>query len=535
MAKLRSKLNYATQYASNLQGLMIGIDQKVFVKNETTAGTVNIPSIGTSGKSTSNTSPSLDISASANVNFKISVDGGAIVNVQTVNTGLNTGALIAAHLETKINTALSAAGQDGRVYVDFTGGLYVITSQKIGTSASVVITAGASLDLAVTLKLGVANSGVETVGTNGVDYLDALSCKYKYTQNREQTKGRTGRTTPQTGILKRKKMLEGTIETYVNIDTSLGAPAVDTAVDLMLTSILPNKTTDGSTYIKYDLGQPQSTYYTLLSATNMENGALNGCYNKTLELDFPGDAEAHIRLAFKGRDVKQATVAKTNGTVSASATIVTVAGEADSVEVGSRVMIVDTDGRTVLYGFDGSMTVVSKNTGSNQIVVSSPVTLSTASFVVPYNPSVFGGTGGTIAPMVELVGSLSLGGVNIGLPKSFNVTIDPKVTDIDNIYGTDQNQGYVVGSKVDVKVKLEVICTPAELRRIIKIKEDTNYSTTIVLGSASGRRLEVVCPAIVFSVPSIDVPDSGETTISLEGMAMDSSLGALDCISVWYK
>lgn len=533
MAKLRSKINYATQYSSNLQGLMIGIDQKVFVKNETTAGTLAIPALGTSGKSTSAASPSTDISASSNVNFKISVDGGAVIAVQTVNTGLTTGALIAAHLETKINTALSAAGQDGRVYVDFTGGLYIITSQKIGTSTSVVITAGDSLDLAVTLKLGVANSGVETVGTNGSDRLDCLSAKYSYKQEKVVSKSRTGRTAA--GTLKRKKMLDGTIESYINIDTSLGSPAVDTAVDLMIRSILPNKTTDGSTYIKYDLGQPQTVYYSMLSATNIENGALNGCYNKTMEIDLPGDAEGKMRFEFKGRDKKGATIAKTNGVVSSSATITTVAGEADSVEAGSLVMCVDTDGRTVLYGFDGSLSVSSINSGANQIVLSSPVTLSTGSFIVPFTPDAFGGVGGTNAPMVELQGSVSIGGVSVGLARSINVKIDTKVSDFDNIYGTDSNQGYVVAGQTDVKVKLEIIATPAELRRINKIKNDTNYAVLVTLGSASGRRLEISLPNVVFSVPSVDVPESGEVVIPFEGFAIDTAVGALDCISVSYK
>ena len=159
MAKLRSKINYATQYSSNLQGLMIGIDQKVFVKNETTAGTLAIPALGTSGNSTSGATPVTDISALSDTNLKVSVDGATAVDVTLTNAGKTTGSLIAAELESKINTALSAAGQDGRVYVDFTGGLYIITSQKIGTSTSVVVTNGTTLNIADNLKLGVANTG----------------------------------------------------------------------------------------------------------------------------------------------------------------------------------------------------------------------------------------------------------------------------------------------------------------------------------------------------------------------------------------
>jgi hypothetical protein len=533
MTKFRSNLNYATQYASLKNGYMIGIDQRVFAKLESTPGTAVVPALLTQGSSTSAASPSTNISASSNIHFGIAVDGATSIQITTVNTGLNTGALIAAYLETTINAALSAAGQDGRVWVQYTT-VYIISSQKGGVTSSVVITAGTTLDLAATLGLGLANSGVEVSGTNGVDYLDCYSFKHKLAQVRQGSKSRTGR--QNFGVIKKKKMLEGTLESYINVNTSLSAPAVDNAVDLMLQNALGTKLTDGATYITYNMQQAPSKYFTLLNGTNVSAALLNGCYNKSLEIDLPGDSEAKYKLTFKGRDEKVSSVCQVNGAVSASATIVVNSGEAYNTEPSSLVMCVDVDGRTVLYGYDGSLSVSSITNGSNTIVLSSPVTLSSGAYLVPYNPAVLGNPGGTLQPLVGLTGSVSFNGGSTTLEqvRSVNIVIDQKLSDLDKFYGFDTNRGYVVGSEAEIKVKIETLCTPSEINRILQIKSDTNFSMQIVLGSASGRRVQISCPSVIYQIPAIEIPDSGEVPITFEGIAQQSSLGAMDAISISY-
>jgi hypothetical protein len=119
------------------------------------------------GTSTSASSPSTDISGGSDTNFKVAVDKNPVVSVTLTLTGLDTGAEIAAALETEINEALEAAGQGGRVDAEFASSLYVVTSRNRGPRSSVVFTAGASANVADNLKLGAANSGVEVEGTNG--------------------------------------------------------------------------------------------------------------------------------------------------------------------------------------------------------------------------------------------------------------------------------------------------------------------------------------------------------------------------------
>lgn len=121
----------------------------------------------TSGKSTSDTSPSTDISASTDTNFKVAVDGNPVVSVTLTNALLSSGTAIAAGLQSGINAALLAAGQGSTVAAAFTSSLYVITSNLKGVKSKVVVTDGTTLNVADNLKIGVANSGVEVTGTRG--------------------------------------------------------------------------------------------------------------------------------------------------------------------------------------------------------------------------------------------------------------------------------------------------------------------------------------------------------------------------------
>lgn len=117
--------------------------------------------------STSASSPSTDISGGSDTNFKVAVDNNPVVSVTLDLAGNDTGAEIAAEMEAEINEALEAASLGARVDVDYTSSLYVITSRLAGARSKVVVTDGATLNIADNLKIGVANAGVEVAGAKG--------------------------------------------------------------------------------------------------------------------------------------------------------------------------------------------------------------------------------------------------------------------------------------------------------------------------------------------------------------------------------
>jgi len=530
--KHRSIFNFATQYASVKQGYSIGIENFVFVKEESTPGTFSPPSIGTQGKSTGgDDSPSEDISAGTDDSIRIAVDGGAVVAATIASlTGLDTGAKIAAALETAINTALAAAGQDARVWCEFATDHYVVHSQKVGTSSTVVITDATSNNLADNLELGLLNGGSESAGTNGTDFLFCTKAGLSYSQDFEPSMHRTGR--QPTNIIKKKKMVEGELEMYVNMATG-SSPTLDNPVALILEGIFGRKTEVAGTSISFDMADPSSKYFSIMQCNNVFSRAVNGGYAKSMTLNLPGDGEALMTIPLKGRDSKECSIAQVDGAVSASPNVTVNAGEQGGFEAEARVMVVSPDGRTVLAGADGTLSVSS--IAGSVLALSSAVSCPDDSFVAPWSPQVFG-TVGTDNPVVGLEGSVSFdgGSTTVEQIRSVEITVDPKLEDLDNYYGADGNRGYVVGDRADIMVNVELNLSADQFRRIIGSKALNVFAMKIILGPAGGRRLEISCPYVRFKPVSPEIPDSGTVPVTFEGQAFQSATGAYDAIVFRY-
>lgn len=123
------------------------------------------------GTSVSAASPSTDISAGSDTNFKISVDGDTAETVTLTLTGLTSGAAIATEMQAKIR---ALGGNKANVTVAYTT-VYTISSARLGTGSSVVITDGTTLNVADALKIGAANAGTETAGTGDCANLAAVT------------------------------------------------------------------------------------------------------------------------------------------------------------------------------------------------------------------------------------------------------------------------------------------------------------------------------------------------------------------------
>lgn len=530
MAKYRSAQNFATAYASSKQGIAIGIENFVHLKKETLAGTFNPPSVGTQGKSTSGATPAVDISTETDTNFRISVDGGAIVLVTLTPLGKTSGSLIAAHLETQINAALTTAGQDGRVWVEFAGGLYVIHSQKTGPASSVVVLDALTLNIADVLKIGVTNLGVEVVGAGGGNFLFMTKAGLKVSQPFEMSAHRTGRQA--SNIIKKKITAEGDLEMYVNMNTTGGTPDIDTPVEDILENILGRKTAAGN-IIRFDAGDPPTSFLSLLQGNNTFARAFNGGYAKSLKISLPGDGEAKITVPFKCRDGKYASLAKLAAPVAGSASITLETNEANRFDSGSRVMLVDIDGRTVLYGADGSLTFT--RTGASAGTLSSVVTMADETYMAPWTPHNFDQIG-IDNPVTGLSGTVSLDNdlTQIEEIRSVEISFDPKVEDQDNYYGADGNRGRVVGGRAEITVDIDVMLSVSQAQHITEAKRFVAKSVVVKLGEASGRHVRFVFPNVQFMVPDVELPDEGSVPLKLSGKCLQSNVGSLDAFAIEY-
>ena len=163
---------------AEFQQIALGSPEQVNIAGRAypvTTGGHRSTSGATNGTSTSAASPSTDISAAADPQkLTVALCGTAPVEVSINPTGLNTGELIAAALQTAIRAAIPWAGGLTVTY----GTTYVISCPgSFGVSASVVITAGSSNDCTAALKLGVANGGVEVAGNLGMRIISNIGCE----------------------------------------------------------------------------------------------------------------------------------------------------------------------------------------------------------------------------------------------------------------------------------------------------------------------------------------------------------------------
>jgi hypothetical protein len=235
----------------------------------------------------------------------------------------------------------------------------------------------------------------------------------------------------------------------------------------------------------------------------------------------------------KARDGKYASLAQITPAIVASASVVTQPNEASKFETGCRVMLVAADGRTVLYGADGSLifTWLTASTGT----LSSPVSMDDLTYMVPWTPHNFDQVG-IDDPVTGLSGTVSLdGGVStIEEIRSVEISFDPKVEDQDNYYKADGNRGRVVGGRAEITLDLDVMLSVSQAQHITEAKRFVARDVLVKLGDPTGRHVRFVFPNVMFQVPDIELPDEGSVPLKLSGKCLQTTVGSLDAFSIEY-
>ena len=535
MAKWRSSFNFSSQYSSNKQGFSIGIENFVFIKEEVTAGTFVLPSVGTQGALAGASAATSDASAITNILLKLAVDGEAAVTGTLVLTDISTPALICTAVDTAMNAALSAAGQDGRIWTQTAGAAaslrYTIWSQKPGTGSSIVCSAAVSADFAADILVDAASSPVATVGTYSTDFLWQTKFSAKYEQPFEPSAHKVGRQAAD--IVLSKKKVEGDLETYICFSETSASAVLDEPVKLLIEQVCGVRDTATVGVVKFNAKNGPTKYFSVVQGNNVFSRVFNGCYVKNMKITLPGDAPAKFAFSFKGRTALEAGVARFSAAAATSIALVEV-GEGFRFEAGSHVMHISNDGRTVLQGADGSLTVTSAATQS--IVFNAAIACASGDFLAGWMPHVFGFAGNN-TPVVGLSGIVSFdaGSTTVEQIRNVEFTFDPKVEDQDNWYGADSNRGYIVGDKAEITLKTDVLLSADQWSKVIKAKSQTSYSMKIVLGATAGRRFEITAPKFISKTPAVELPDSGSVVASFEGPCLQSAIGENDAFELAYR
>lgn len=536
MAKYRSKINFASILNGDKEGFNLGIDGSIFIREESTARTFNPPRIGTQGISEGDVSASTDISAGSDNAFKVSVDGGAVVDVTLTVAGLNTGALIAAALETAINTALAAAAQDARVWVEFDGGddHYIVYSQSTGTNSAVVITDGTANNVADDLKIGIANGATETVGTADRDFLLYTTGGPKFEQPVESNPHRSQRF--HVGVIKAKKVVDFDIDTLLNMSGNAG-DSLDTALRLLLKSTFGKETVTSGVSIKYEQDIP-NTFFSMVRASTLFAEYYTGCYCKDFTLTAPGDAPATMKFVGMGSDAAIAGIGKSSVGAIASASVVLDSSPYKHIErftAGARVMIVGADGQTITDGYDGSLSVVSATVVTDTLVLSSAVDVELGGFVVFWHPGAVQQTGRDNV-YTDLEGSFKLNATGLQVCAT-NLVLNAVNDHIDrnNCFGADSNQGFIAGNRMTASLEATLDLSNDNLGDLVQARQFGGFTPELAIGSVSGRHLLVTAPKWITSVPPIELPENGATPVTFSGNFYQSEAGAKDPFALEFK
>ena len=529
--KFRSKVNYADIINGDREGIASGVDAFLFLREEAVPRVFNAPRIGTSGQSIGDTGASEDISAGSDDALDISVDGGAVVSVVLTLAGLTTGPAIEAELETKINSALLAAGQEGRVWVNFNVDKYEVYSQSMGVDSSVVITDAGANNVADDLKLGVANSGVEAVGTDDQDFLLYTEGGPTHDQPVDPNPHRTGRF--QSGVVKKKQNAEFDITTMLNMEGTAG-DSVDTAIMLLLKSTFGSELVVPGSYIRYKQGLP-NVFFSIVKIGTIHGEYFTGGYANDMTLTAPGDAPVTLQYTGRAEKGSIAGIGKLEGAVVASDTVILEAGHSrrflnNGSNNPARVMSVLADGETIVDGIDGSLTVASIDNDTNTMVLSAAIDLEDDGYIVPWYPGAVSQTARD-AIFTDLAGSIKLNAsgqeicaTNIILGYTNNHT------HFDNCFGAAGNKGFAAASKAAINLSVTVDLSNENLGDIVQARQFGGFDPVITIGETSGRHAVISAPKWIVSVPPIELPAEGVVPTTLEGLLYQSKSGARDPI-----
>jgi hypothetical protein len=375
------------------------------------------------------------------------------------------------------------------------------------------------------------------VPPTGTDFIYTLAGgNIEYTQPIESSPHRSSR--HHNDIIKSKKEMSWTLPILFNIDeTQVAAVAteIDFGVRVLYKSMLGRETaTAGAVFDSVDA---PSITFSLFENGDKWGKQARGCFVDACNLTFPGDGMSQAEFSGMGAEAVLVGIGK-SVTANATNTVTVDVGEGKRFPVNGRVMVIKANGTT---------RSTDTPTGSPRIVLSvagDVVTLSGASltdsdgsvaltpvYLAYYEPS----TKTAISnPVTGLVGSIALVGLPEQCVRSATIALANGHEAVNYCYGEDSIAGsfFVAGSRLTATLSLEMNLNDDTVEFYNSIQAFNAQNVTLVLGTASGRRCQVVMPRVIFPVPSVSVPETGSIPVTYEGICYQSALDAADEITI---
>lgn len=344
-----------------------------------------------------------------------------------------------------------------------------------------------------------------------------------------------------TSFTKGKKETSWTLPTYFNIDTTLGAAStaeIDPALRTLWKSLMGKE--DASSGLKYTPTVPSSSFSIFECGDRVAKQVRLG-FVQSATVNLPGDGEANCEWTGSAAEIVYVGIGKSVSVNDGGNTVTLVSGDGAqfSAAVGGKVMLIESDGvtRSADTPNGAARTIVD--------VVGDVITLDGAAladadgstpgaplYLCYYEPAAPTAINN---PQTGLVGSMSVTSIGSVCARNLTITMGNEHELVTYCYGKDSLEDYVPGSRFTAAVSLETNLDKKVFNLFNQLQNFEAQELTAVLGSATGRRLELYLPKVVFDVPEISVPETGSVPVTFAGTAYQTALDEEDEVSVWFK
>jgi len=355
-----------------------------------------------------------------------------------------------------------------------------------------------------------------------------------FTQPIETSPHRSGR--HHNSVIKQKTTTEWSLPTFFNIDTTLGSVSlaeIDPAMRLLWKSLMGLEDTTAST-LTYTAGTPPTTTFSIFENGDLWAKQAPGAFVESSNASFPGDGQAQSEWAGMAKTALLVGVGNSTVDNSGGNVMTLEAGEGERFPVGSMVMILDADGVTRLEGTAAAPRLVTSVTGDAVTVDGAAIVgAGTDTYLAYYEPEE--PHAAINDPQVGLQGSITivgLGSADCVRSATINMVNNHEVQDF--CYGEEGLGGrlFTPGGRFTAEISMELNLNNDLVEFMNRIRSFSGEDTTLILGDATGRHMQMQVPKAIFPVPEISVPDTGTIPVTFTGNAYQTALDAADEVTV---
>lgn len=359
-----------------------------------------------------------------------------------------------------------------------------------------------------------------------------------YSQAQESSPHRSGR--HHTDSIKKKKETSFGFSTYFNIDETLGAAStsqIDAANRMFFKSLLGYEET--SPNLKYTAAVAPAITFSLFECGDLWARQAPGSFIQGGTMNFPGDGEASVEWSGNSKEAFFIGIGRSSVDNNGGNTVTLATGDGDRFRIGGMVMLVENDGVTRSADTAaGSARQVTAIAGDVVTLSGAPLADADGStdpiYLCYYEPSAPNAINN---PVTGLVGSVSIAGLSVSAFRSVSLDIQNGHELADYYFGTDGLSGplFVPGSRMTGTLTVSANVNSEVVKFFNRIQDFEAQDFSMVLGSATGRRLEVKCPKVKFATPTFAMPDTGSVPIDFEGPCYQTDLDQADEVQIEFK